>query len=622
MAYHFNVISPPASPDPFRLPLINGGVSYKYEQSQIKDNQSPHMSDVCCDDRGALQKRPGQAEVYDTTLGEGAVHLLYEYRKMNGTNITIIHHTTKLYTQSGTDQPVELLTGLADVKGVAFVFGDVFYYIDGTNLVQYNGTTAAVSVGYIPTISTARAPAGTGTVNESLNFLSNSWKDSFNGDAATTTYVLSYTGLSATTVLVSVAGVAKTEGTHFTVDRTAGTVSFAGGTAPHGAPATGVNNVIIQAEKAALNDATEIKACKYAAVFGGANDTRIFLTGNPAYPSNVYYSAIANALYYPVENWFMVGSDADFNAGMAVMYDQLILLKQHSIFRIEYVGTTALDFGSYPLNSYVGCDMPYTIQLIDNNIVFCNTYSGVHIVTRTDVRTEKNVARISGNINGAPGRTGLLDETNANLILSTSFDWDGKYILCVDNYAYVWDYTLTPFTYTGQMDADEERLAWFPWSNINANCWLVRSGSCLYGDRDTGLLQAFTPSTYTDNGVAINGYWRSRRFYFDLPEWLKTISEVYVRTSDAGRTSLTFTFYDRYGVVLSTKTVTSESFSWDTFTWDLFAYDVIGAPPTIRLKPKIKKTVYFQVEISNNINLHNMSILDMAVYYMLTKKAK
>ncbi|MCK9460649.1 MAG: hypothetical protein M0R80_13505 [Proteobacteria bacterium] len=616
----FNVLTPPSSPKPFRLQLIDGGVSYKYEQSQIADSQSPYSLNTCCDDRGALQKRPGQAEVYDTTLGAGAVHYIYDYKLLAGTTKRIIHHGTKLYTQTGTTQPIEIYSGVANAKGVAFTFGDVWYYIDGTNFIQYNGTTAAAVVGYAPIISEARTPAGVGTINESLNLMSNSWRDSFNGNNSDTAFTLSYAGLSTVTVTATIAGVTKTEGTHFTVNRTTGVVDFAAGTSPHGAPATGTNNVIIQAEKTGLNDSTYIKKNKYAVIFGGANDTRVFLTGGDA--STVYYCEVANALYWPTPNWFMVGSDADFNTGFSVMYDQLVLLKQRSISRIEYVGSTTMDFASYPLNSTVGCDMPYTIQTIDNNIVFCNSYAGAFVMTATDTRTEKNVAPLSGNINGGYGRAGLLDETNANLLLATSVDWDGKYIICVGSNAYVWDYALTPFSYTGKASEDEERLAWFVWDNINANCWLVDDGTCYYGDRDTGLVQELTPAIFSDNGVAINSYWKCKLLHFGLPEWEKHISDLYIRTREAGNVALTVTFYDRKGAVLSTKTATSKSFSWDYFSWDLFTWEAYSVPPTLHFKPKVKKSVYFQFMVSNNEVGQNLSIMDLEACYSLTRKTK
>lgn len=622
----FNVPSPPAEPPPFEIKRIDLGLNIRDEQSQIADGQSPYNTDdnrpgvlnMVSDGMGGIQKRKGTQEVYDTTLGAGAVHGYFEYTKQNGTTTILLHYGTKLYTQSGSSQPVEIYSGLADSKGVAFVFGDKWYYIDGTNYIQYDGTTVSAVTGYVPTITLGRDPsAGGGTANEKLNYISNSWKDSFSSTAATPTFNLSYSGLSATTVLVEVEGTALTEGTHFTVDRTNGIVDFSSGTAPYGIPESGTDNVVIQAEKTGLMDSTKIKKNKYAEIFGGQNDTRIFITGNSNAPSTVYWCDIEDPTYWPEDNYNAVGSDSDFNKGLKFQYDQLILLKERSLYRIEYNITDAgvVSFPSYPLNSGIGCDCPDSIQLIDNMIVFLNISKGIYIITRTDVRTEKNVMPISILINGVPNRPGLLDETKANLQLATSFDDFTHYIICVDNKCWAWDYKRSPYS------GNENNIIWYYWENINANCWLMYDNVFYYGDRDTGLVYKFT-DIKNDNGTAINGVWRSKLFHFGFSEWQKTISYVFFRTAVVNQGNISIKLINDYGETLYTKTITSSSFNWDTFNWDTFNWDVNKFDPVFRLKPKIKKVSYFQIEFSNNTLNEDLSILDLKVYFSLNRKVK
>ncbi|OPX93983.1 MAG: hypothetical protein A4E53_00146 [Pelotomaculum sp. PtaB.Bin104] len=620
----------PELPDelpPFELLRIDLGINVRDEHSQIGDGQSPYSSstgrpgalNVVSDGKGGIKKRNGYTKVYETSLGTGAIHGIWDYLKRSGIVTRIIHHGTKLYTQSGSDQPVEILGGVADTKGVAFTYNDIFYYIDGTQYWQYNGTSAEAVTPYTPTITTDRNPDGTGGAsNEELNQISDRWKDSFSGDGVTTTYLLSFTELSATEVIVTIDGATKTENTHFTVNRTNGTVDFTGGTSPHGAPVSGTNNVVIQAEKIGLNDHSFIKKCKYVSLFGGKNDTRVFLTGNLDYPATVYWCDIDNPLYFPVNNYNDIGSSADFNVGLMFQYDMLIVLKHNSIWRIEYEfdsSTNTGTFASYPLNSGIGCDMPHSIQLVDNYIVFCSSTKGPQIIESTDIRTEKNVRSLGELINKGPGRLGLLDESNADLLAATSFDDGTHYVLCVGSKCWAWDYKKSPWL--GSADS----LVWWYWDNINANCWVQYQGVIVFGDRDNGLLYKFQENK-NDDGVAINGVWRSKLLHFDWQEWLKTISLVFFRTNLVNEGNIMITVYNDQGTKEFTETITSNSFNWTTFDWSNFTWAVNVFDPVLRLKIKLKKIKYFQIEFSNNTLNQDLSILDLKVYYSLNRKVK
>jgi hypothetical protein len=166
---------------------LDGGVSLKYVESQLNDNQSPYCINVNADDRGSLTKRLGQSNVYSSSLGVGGVNGAFR-RLFMGKNV--FAWGTALYTQSGSAQPVQIMSGLANAKGTFFSYNSLLYYINGTNFVQWDGTTAQNVVGYIPTITLGRAPTGGGTINESLNQIQPGFKDSFTSPGAVTAYNL------------------------------------------------------------------------------------------------------------------------------------------------------------------------------------------------------------------------------------------------------------------------------------------------------------------------------------------------------------------------------------------------------------------------------------------------
>lgn len=593
---------------------LDGGISYKYVESQLNDNQSPYMVNMNADDRGTLTKRNGQEYVYATSLGVGGVNGAF---KRLYKNQRVFAWGTSIYTQSGNAAPVQIMTGLANAKGTFFQFNSILYYLNGVNYVQWDGTTAQHVAGYIPTLTISRPPAGGGTSFENLNLLSAGFKDSFSGDGTSTAYQLSQTGIDSTTVTATVNGVAKTEGTDFTVDRTTGIVTFT--SAPGGGTP---NNVIITAYKSNSDNVSMVKGCTIIETYGGENDTRVFFTGNPNYPNRLFRSGLNDPTYAPALAFQNVGTDMEAVTGLSKHFDRLIILKERSLFYSVYDSTGGtVSFPTAPLNSAVGCDMPGTIQIIDNNIVFGNTEKGLYILVSTAVKDERIVRPISGNINGTFSRPGLLSMAKADLQAASSLDDGGKYWLCIGNIAYVWDYRLAPFLNSGNITVDDERISWFYYTNINANCWMNYDQEIFYGDRDNGLLVTFH-ELYHDFGNAIEGVWRSKLFNFNLPDYLKTINEVWFTTRAGSLSQINIKFINDNGETIGTSSVETSSFSWARFAWDTFSFAVSKFAPTIRMRPKVKKVVYFQVEFSNSVLNQNLSILSLIIRYLVLRKVK
>jgi len=609
----------PADPPPFVLPRIDLGINIRDEHSQVLTGQAPYnyrtgkpgAVNMVSDGKGGVKKRQGTAKVYATSLGAGAVHGAWDYIKYDGTTVRLLHHGTVMYTQSGTSQPVSLHTGIANTKGFSFTMNDKWYYFDGAKIWQYDGTTFAEVTAKIPTTRKAKAPDGTGgTVEESLNLLTNSWTEEFAGTVGDTVYVLD---MPADSVTITVDGVPVLPAA-YTFPSAGDYTKITFGVAP------GVSVPAITGTKAGLNDATEIKACTYGIEYGGSNDSRIFIGGNPANPAIEYWCDNYDPTYWPVNNYNFIGSDADFNSGSAKQFDQLVVLKNRSVYRIDYYEDTAnsiAEYRSYPLNAGVGCDCPDSIQIIDNYIVFLNSEKGPQIVERTDVRTEKNVKSIGDLINTGPGRPGLLDETKADLQAATSFDDGRHYILCVGSKVWAWNYRDTPW------QGDPDLLQWWYWESINANCWIQKEGVTYFGDRTNGYLWKFIENK-NDDGAVTSGKLLIKLLHFDYPEYLKTISRVYFRTNVTNAGKITVTAYSDLTPTgtLFTETITSNSFSWASFSWSMFSWAVNVFDPVIPLKTKIKKVKYLQLEFSNDELNQDLSVLDLIIFWNLNRKVK
>ena len=598
-----------------RLNQLDGGLNVRYVESLITDTQSPYMVNLNANDRGALTKRDGQAEFH--IFNGGPIHSFIQYK-----NKFIAAHGTKISSWDG-ETETELLSGLANQKGEFFIFNDILLYLNGKNYVYYNGETAGNVEGYIPTITISRPPSGGGEVKEEWNLISNGFTDSFSGTADATAYTLSFGGLDATPVTAKVFNTStkqwdtKTEGTHFNVDRTTGVVTF------NDAPGEGVNNVLITAYKTFSGMKERVTGCRKVALYGGgSNDSRIFITYNGSY-KNVYRwtgltgNTANDYRYFPENSFNRIGSDATYVTGFAKFYAMLILFKEDSIFSIKYDYQGGSKFPVSLLNSQVGCDMPYTIQIIANAPVWCHTQYGVYTMVQTLIENEKNIAPLSGNVNGADLRPGILDEDKNDLLAATSTDYDGKYWLCVGSKVWVWDYSQSPFIST----QDDSPYKWFFYDNINANCFLIHDRELYHGDRSTGRITKFIKE-WNDYGEAIKAVWKSKLFDFDYFDWIKTVREVRTRTRSGTNSTIKQNFYDDNNVLIDSQTVKTKSFSWDSFSWSDFTWAVYRFPAVFTKKVKQRNIVHWQIELINDELNKNLSIMGLVVSFTLDRKTR
>jgi hypothetical protein len=114
------------------------GINLSVTPTQIDKSQSPDMLNVNIDERGSLNKRTGYTRVFSTPLGSGNINSMYEYRKKDGTVLFLLAYGTKLYKQSGSDQPVQIYDGLNNAQVDFFTLNDTCYLLDGVNYLQYD----------------------------------------------------------------------------------------------------------------------------------------------------------------------------------------------------------------------------------------------------------------------------------------------------------------------------------------------------------------------------------------------------------------------------------------------------------------------------------------------------
>lgn len=572
-----------------------GGIDLSTNQAQISLNRSPDMLNFFINANGDLNKRTGFEKVFATSLGPGQINGTYEYKKTIGATYFLIAHSTKLYTQSGSDQPVEIYSGLANNPVNFFTMNDKCYIMDGTNYLVFDGSSVVPVIPYIPTVSISKDPAGGGTQDEDLNLLGAGFKDSFSADGVAKDFILTYKGLDATPLTADVNGTLMNEGAGFTVDRANGKVTFTT------APLKGTNNVIITAYKTIAGFADRIKKCRFHTIFGGSNDTRVFVSGNPDMPDYVWRLGLYDPTYAPENGMYKYPEKVK---GFSKQYDYLVIHREGGLHQITFeLVNGEPSFPSKPINDQVGTYAGKSIQIIENNPVFLSK-RGVYMLNASNVRDERNVSHLSANVDPR-----LLRESNLENALS--IDFDKKYWLAVNGNVYIFDYVINE---------------WYLYDNINASCFIEKDGVLYFGSSVDGMVYRFkdesNPLAFEDDGQEINAYWLSKLIDFGRPEFRKIVQNVFLDIKPNKHTSLNlYGRSDRKGetFILNTRMDQLDFFFID---FNRFAFITSDIPQEVGKKIKMKKITHFQLKIENNAIDEGLGLIGISIKFGIQNEVK
>ena len=537
----------------------------------------------------------------------------YTEEKINGCHFLrgeetyLIHAGTKLYNGN-----TVVYSGLNDERSMSWEFDKKLYIVDGKKMivVSKNGSTYSAltvdSVAYIPTLTISKDPSGGGTAYEDLNLLQPGFTESFLGQAGVTEYSLSFGGLDATPVTAQVLSaqgewVDKTEGTHFTVNRTTGTVSFS--TAPGVSPVTGEDNVKITAYRTVSGYASKINKCKIGVLYGanGGND-RLFLTGNPDYINYDWYSESYMPTYFPDTNYSKLGSDASAIIGYSKIGNYLATHKddferdQNIILRGS---TTVNDKAVFKItNALQGCGAlaPYSFGYIANEPLFLTT-QGIFAVTAQDVTGEKYSQNRSFFLNGK-----LLKESHLENAYAVVFK--DMYVLAINNVLYILDGLQSVMTDKSLPYATRQYCGFYR-TNVPANCLWVRNGELWFGTEDGKICKFATDTnslaSYNDDGEAIDAVWETPDIEGKLFYKNKTLRYIAIRLDSALKTSIkVFTKGREDWELVKEDAANGDSFAFDEIIFDQFTFAGDMSRMISTVKTKVKKVDSFQIKVQND----------------------
>lgn len=613
---------------------LDGGLNIYELDYRLDANESPNMKNLHWKD-GALGCRSGQTYAIDSSPVASAVGYA-SYSELFWDNM-FFHIGTKLYrAKPGSSMTyTQIATDVPEHRGVFFRYGEDLYYKTrgGFYKIRYvsadNFTVTSVATGaYTPITYINMNPAThAGTAYQPENRINSAKTLWYSTVSRVTEYHLPVTGTSETLsiVTVTVDGVvwpAGSSGNTYSFSPTTGIVTF--NTEPTHHNPTEVNTVHITysfTDSNYTNAYNSVMDCDKAIVYGGDQNLCVVVGGCPAQPNAYFWNGnhiVMDASYWPMEQYNLAGDTEEEITGFGKQQSNLIIFKSKSVGKAEYSLTTVsadddnarlyIQMPYTAINSKVGCDLPNTIQLIENNLVFCNTKLGVHILHNTTPADENNIEQISRKVNGDGATKGLLKDVRAADAFAV--DYHENYWLIANGNAYLWDYELSTYS----------NPSWFFYDNINPVSF-TQDGDDLYHLNAAGKLTKFT-ETFSDYGGAIEKVYQFATQYMGGYDRYKDVRSVMlaIRSDTVSKTDVVYlsdyeTRYDQTPI---------ESGTW-TLKFRNLKRRYLGVMKFARVErrtPMCRHVRHFSMRLENNRTGDDLSVVSAQIFYTYQGRQK
>ena len=468
------------------------GVDFRGEEINLA--RSPDSLNVWKNYRKteSIETRPG---LYLSLPFSATIYGIYFFG-----NALIVHSGTELYKVVDGNK-TKIYSGLLAQESNGFVYESTFYFKDGKHYLKYDGKTVTDVVGYIPTTSIARKPAGGGTTYEDVNMLTGRRKNTFLSDGASFDYYLD--AMNIDTDFKPICTVNGENVTEFTVDYDEGKITFV--SMPIAPLTDGQDNVTIEFKKTIPGYADNVLKCTLLQVF----DNRVFISGNPDYPNTVWHCSLDNPAYFSDLDYYREGLDAAQIKGLVAGNNALWVFREPSQANTTvfyHTPTVDSEYGKiYPSQHSsvtVGC-VGKAINFNDDIIFFSER--GMEGISG-DVTTEQVVAHRSSLID----RKMISEADYKNMVLA---EWDGYLFVFIGDKAFLAD---SRAVFTNENHIEYE---WFYWQLGKKITTAAVQGGVLYLGTEDGIY------TLTDEKCEVESYWVTPKDKFKAPHKLKTTNK-------------------------------------------------------------------------------------------------
>lgn len=254
-------------------------------------------------------------------------------------------------------------------------------------------------------------------------------------------------------------------------------------------------------------------------------ESRMYITGNPANPSQVYFSDIptygSDPITFPGGNTINVNPGDNFTCtGFAISEGRLVVSKGDqvnkkagSIYQITY-NTSGVPTGAQRVEAQKGWLNAKTNSQYETAAIYLSDDSVRSIGQSANFPSSYRDSDLSINIKPTIATV----RTTANTLAAGLYH-NNSYYLSVPFYQGAYNDVVLVFAYG----------AWTFWNNIYANNFLFWNGYIYFADSRKGQLWRINPDKKNDDTTAIRAYIITKHFALGSPSVRKQISGIQAR---------------------------------------------------------------------------------------------
>lgn len=602
------------------------GVDFSVDASLVSKERSPYAPNLISDVGGMPEKRLGWRVLHSL---EQPINGIW-YGEIKGQKSFIAHGGTKIYKFTALTAEV-IREGVNNSRSTAFFMRSAddtgkIYILTGNEYLCYDGTTVSdvADSAYVPTVLISRNPSGGGTLYESVNLLGNKRAESFLGNDTDKVYQLSANKLdSIDKVEVLNENGEKVTTTAYTADLTTGKITFS---EVHKPLVNGQDNVFVTYTKTVEGYADRINKCTISDLYGLGGSNRVFLSGNPDYKAYDWYSDIFRPNYFPDLNYSIVGTSDTRIMGYQRLGKYQMILKednQQDSTVFQRFGTLH-DDGSITFSveqgvAGIGAVSKYCFGMLADEPLFLSR-QGVQAITSNNILAERTIRNRSFFVDSY-----LTKESN--LQNAVACEWNGYYVLCINNVAYVLDGKNKAYKQRSTVANDFSYECYY-WTNIPANCLLSVNGELYFGTADGKICKFNTDKVgmdrYNDDGKAIVASWATKNDDDDAPHLYKSMTKkgCLVTIKPYARSSGAIYVVKDGNPRQFLRGGTMDILDWDDVDFERFTFNTNDSPQDIFFKKKVKKYKRMQIIVENDALNEGFGILQIVKTFTVGNYAK
>lgn len=481
------------------------GLNTLVSATQIRDDELAEAIDIQLIEDGKIQfPRDGQA-YYGNTSGT-KVTGIFPYYKSDGTKALLRTSATALQVLNTTTNDWDTVSGKTYTTGLdttGVMAYDRLYLCNGTDaLTYYDGTDITIFTAInAPTSPTCTRTGTTGTYNYSYKITAVTAVGETLPTAATTSDANVATLDSST--YMTVAWTAATSAIGYNVyGRRDGAWYFlkyleGNGSVSYVDKGTDTPQELFPPPE---SNTTSGPVGKHIELYKDS----LFVFGDPNNPSRLYYSGGGDKINdFSASNGGgfidIAKNDGQIGTGLKLFKNSLVVFKERSIYQFSFATTGAPQVTQ--VTAAIGCKSPRSVVFVENDIFFASD-NGVYTIG--------NEAGFAIDVLRTNELSAKVRSIFQSMASSRKTNVAAVYAKTANLNLVIFAYTPTGSTTNSRaLVYDRERLAWYEWTNIQANCWtdyVDSSGDyhVLYGDDSSGYVKEILTGD-DDFGTAIQG---------------------------------------------------------------------------------------------------------------------